>query len=241
MTLAFVQPGETLTIPCPAAGSTLAQWMQVGGILGQALKTTTSGLDLELWCPPRGTVVRMTKVAGFVPALGDIAYYDFTDGRLESSGRPVGFYAAAALTGDTAARVVWDPAAAEGAAEDAALELSVHVAMVANQVVTYTIVAPFACTVSAPAYFTDAKPTSAGGAATLAILNGHGGNTMLNAASISLETATENAKTALTVTATAADLVVAKGGLIEIVATSDNADLVVGSGIDVFVTLTRTY
>jgi hypothetical protein len=184
----------------------------------------------------------MPKASGFIPTLGAIAYFDFgSDNRLESSGRPVGFYAAAALTGDTAARVVWDPAGAEAAAEDAALELQVHIALIADQVVTYSLLAPFACTVSAPAYFTDAKPSSAAGAATLAILNGHGGNTMLNAATFDLEGATENAKTALTVTGTAADLVVAKGGLIVFVGTSNNADLVMGSGIDVFVTLTRTY
>ncbi len=240
ITPSYVEAGENITVPCPAAGATAGNWVKIGGIIGQAKNTTTSGLDLVLNCPPVGQHNRHTKATGFVPAAGDVAYYDFdTDFRLESAGTPIGFYAAAALTGDTAAIVRFDPQGAAAAIERATVVDQVHLTMVVNAIGSAGWRAPFAGTITALAYYTAAKPTSAGGAALLTIKNGAAGNTVLNAANVSLETATEDAITALTLTATGADLVMAAGGLLEILGTSDNADLVVGSGIDIFITFAR--
>jgi hypothetical protein len=240
MTLAFVQNGETLTIPCPAAGSTLGNWLIVGGIIGQALKTTTSGLDLEIYCPKPGTVVRLTKATGFVPVAGEVAFFDFvTDNRLESwavAARPVGFYAAAALTGDTAARVIWDPVGAEAAVAVEHITLEPR----ADDVSAWTVRAPFAGKVIGMSYYTMEKPASAAGTVVLLAQNpGVSDGTLLNAATFDLEGATENAVTAFTLSATAADLVVAKGGALEFQVTSNNADLA-GGFVDVWVIIQRT-
>jgi hypothetical protein len=242
MTLAYVQDGETLTIPCPAAGSTIGVWLVEGGILGQALKTTTSGLDLEVYCPRVGTVVRMTKATGFVPVAGEVAFFDFgSDNRLEAfttaaGVRPVGYYAAAALTGDTAARVIWDPARAQADVE----VIQITLAPKANDVIAYAVKSPFAGKAIGASYYTMEAPTSALGAITLVAQNpGVSDNTILNAANFNLETATANAHTAFTLTATAADLVVAKNGILEFIVTSDNADAVV-LPVDVWVAIQRT-
>lgn len=242
MTLAYVQDGETLTIPCPAAGSTLAQWMAVANILGQALKTTTSGLDLELWCPKPGTVVRLAKQSGVIPTAGAVAFFDFgSDQRLEaySTGadvRPVGFYAAAALTGDTAARVIWNPNAAA-----AAISIE-HITLVprANDVTAWAYVAPFASKLIAGSYYTMEKPASSGGTCVLVAQNaGVSDHTLLSTANLDLEGITENAVTALTLSSIAADLVMAKGGVLEFQVTSNNADLV-GGAVDLWLVVERT-
>lgn len=242
MTLAYVQDGETLTIPCPAAGSTLAAWLSVGGILGQALKTTTSGLDLEVYCPKVGTVVRMTKATGFVPVAGEVAFFDFgSDNRLESWStgadvRPVGYYAAAALTGDTAARVIWDPARAQADVAIGHITLDPR----ANDISAWQVKSPFAGKLIAMSYYTMELPASGGGAATLLAQNpGVSDATLLNAATFNLETATANALTAFTLSGTPASLVVAKDGILEFQVTSDNADLA-GGFVDVWTVIQRT-
>lgn len=245
MTLAYVQDGEMLTVPCPAAGATLGDWLAIGGLVGQAQKTTTSGLDLELYCPKVGDIVRMTKVTGIIPVAGEVAFFDFgTDQRLEAYStqaglRPVGFYEKAALTGDTAARVRWDPAAAEAALVRVTLSILLDAGIV--QAKTTPFIAPFAGKIVGLAYYIDGKPTSAAGAALLTAINASvSDNTLISTANINLETATEDAVTAMTLSSTAADLVLAKGAVAEFVATPDNADIVAGTGIHIQVVFQRT-
>jgi hypothetical protein len=63
------------------------------------------------------------------------------------------------------------------------------------------------------------------------------GTTVLDAATVDAEAFTEDALTALTLTATTADLSLDAGDLLAASITSNNADLVPGTGIDVFVTV----
>lgn len=245
MGLETVQEGRTLTIPCPAAGATVDKWYGIGGLLGRARNTQTSGLDLELGRPMVGEVIRMPKATGFVPVLGEVAFFDFgTDNRLEaySTGadvRPVGWYAAAALTGDTAARVVWDPAAA--AADVIIQTVTIYLDATKAVVQTAPFIAPFAGKIIGLQYYADVKPSSASGTCLLTAINASvSDNTLIATANIDLEAITEDALTAMTLTSTAADLVLAKAAVAEFVATSNNTDLVAGSGIHIRVAFQRT-
>lgn len=245
MTLSYVQDGEILTIPCPAAGTTVALWYQIGGIFGQALKTTTSGLDLELYVPEPGTVVRMTKATGFIPAAGDVAFFDFgSDNRLESFAfggqvTPIGFYAAAALTGDTAAEVIWDPARAR----HAVIREKILIPLDATKAVTKTgyFEAPFTGKIVGLSYLADVKPSSSAGTVVGTLANlGVSSHTLINAATFDFEGMTEDAVTAFTLTATAADLAMAVGTLASFAIAADNTDMVAGSGIYIYVDFVRT-
>lgn len=245
MTLAYVQDGETLTIPCPAAGATLGNWLAVGGLVGQALNTQTSGLDLQLHCPEVGTIVRIPKATGFVPVAGEVAFLDFgTDQQLESYStqagiRPVGFYKAAALTGDTAAVVRWDPVGAEAAVVQRTISVQLDATKV--QAKTTPFIAPWAGKIVGLAYYVDGKPTSASGTVLLTAINAAiSDHTLISTANLDLESVTEDALTAMTLTSTAADLVLAKGEVAEFVATPDNTDLVAGTGIHIQVVFQRT-
>lgn len=234
-------PGETLTIPAPTGGSTKGQVREIGALLGVELVTeATAGDSVEYRRPAVGEVVRCAKATGFVPALGDVAFFDLgSDQRLESwapTGNliPIGFYAASALTGDTFARVVFDPAAAEASLHAERIPLR----LLANDVQNVYLVAPFACKVVGISYYTTAKPSSASGTVLLTSKNvGVSDNALFS--SLDLEGITDNALTAVTLTATAADLVLARGGMVEFLATSNNADLAVGDGVDIFVWLQR--
>ncbi len=245
MTLAYVQDGEMLTVPCPAAGATLGDWLAIGGLVGQAQKTTTSGLDLELYCPKVGDIVRMTKVTGIIPVAGEVAFFDFgTDQRLEAYStqaglRPVGFYEKAALTGDVGARVRWDPIGAENALVNVTLSLYLDAA--AAVVKTVPFIAPWAGKIVGLAYYVDAKPTSSSGTVVLTAINASvSDDTLISTANLDLEGVTEDALTAMTLSSTAADLVLAKNAVAEFVATANNTDLVAGTGVHFQVVFQRT-
>ena len=96
-----IQEGDVLTVTAPATVVS-GQLIQVGNLTGVCCGDAASGAEVEILrkgCP------RLPKATGFVPAAGDVAYFDFgSDNRLEETGVPVGFYTHAALTGDTKAR-----------------------------------------------------------------------------------------------------------------------------------------
>ncbi len=238
MTLAYVQDGEVLTVPCPAAGSTVGQWMTINGVTGQCLNTTTSGLDLQFYLPKPGSVVRIAKVSGLIPALFDVAYLDTgTDQRLEAAGTPIGHYAAAALTGDTAARVQWNPALARGQVIETAVELDVE----ANATTVPVFIAPYAGKITGISYYTGAKPSSAAGTIVLTAQNAEvSDHTVLSTATVDVEAFTNDALTALTLTSTAADLVLPKGGVLEFSVVSNNADALNNEGVTFYVYFQRT-
>lgn len=231
----FIQDGLILTVAAPDDVDA-GQLIKVGGLIGVCASDAASGDDVEIQL---AGCFRLPKATGFVPAAGDVAYFDFdTDLRLESIGYPIGFYTHDALTGDTFARVIINPAFAAHLVEQ--MQQQGHVSLVASAAAGCGIRSPFASVLAGLYYYTATKPSSALGAATMTFKNGAGGNTVINAASLNLETMTEDAITALTLTGTPADLVFAAGGLLEVIGTSDNADLVVGSGIDIFALFTRT-
>lgn len=84
---------------------------------------------------------------------------------------------------------------------------------------------PKAATVTAISLTTPTVFASTGGTVLLTVKKtSSGGNTMLNAATYDLELASANARTAMTLTATGADLGIAALGLIYIAIVSNNAD-----------------
>lgn len=233
----FLQDGLILTVAAPA-NVVAGQLIQVGNLTGVCAADADSGDNVEI--QTKGCF-RLAKATGFVPAAGDVAYFDFgADNRLESTGVPIGFYTHAALTGDTYARVVLDPLGAQAAVVEEIV--SIYLAPGSATVKTAAFVAPFDGKIKALKYYTDAKPTSALGTVLLVAQNTAVGpdNTLLNAANFDLETMTEDALTAFTLTATAADLVLAKDEVAEFVATPNNADLVAGTGVHIHVTFERT-
>lgn len=233
----YIQSGDILTVTAPA-NVVSGQLIKVGGIIGVCATDADSGDPVEV--QTKGCF-RLPKVAGFVPAAGGVAFFDFgADSRLEADGEPVGFYTHSALTGDTAARVWLNPEAAQAAVHRETL--SIYLSPGSATVKTAGFVAPFDGKIKALEYFTDAKPTSALGTVLLVARNAAVGpdNTLLNAANFDLETMTEDALTAFTLTATAADLALAKGEMAEFVATPNNADLVAGTGVHIRVTFERT-
>lgn len=243
--LGWVEEGELLTVTCPAAGVTVNDIVVIGGIVGIAKSTQVSGDRLVLYVPKIGSVVRLSKATGFVPTAGQPAVYDTgTDQRLESFSvgagmRKLGFYAADALTGDTAALVIWNPQAAE----QALIRKEVFVPLDATKAVTKTgpFQAPFAGKIVGLSYWADVKPSSAGGTAVLTASNvGVSAHTLLSTATLDMETITEDAVTAMTLTATAADLVMEQGTLATFAVAADNVDLVAGSGLWFFVDFQRT-
>lgn len=84
---------------------------------------------------------------------------------------------------------------------------------------------PTACTVTGLAVVTPTVFASTGGTILLSVLkSSNAGNTMLVAATYDLETPSANALTALSLTATGADLAIAANGLIYFKIVSNNAD-----------------
>lgn len=84
----------------------------------------------------------------------------------------------------------------------------------------------------------DGAPSSSGGTYTLAVTGA--GNNLLASATFDLETLVGDTATALSLTATTADLTLPAGSVISIAAVSDNADLTGHSGIGVGILATRT-
>lgn len=233
----FIQQGHVLTLTAPATVDA-GQLIQVGNYIGVCASDAASGAEVEIQTEG---VFRLPKATGFVPAAGDVAYFDFgADNRLESTGVPIGFYTHSALTGDTKARVKLDPLGAQLAAHEDVLSIYLDGGVAAAKQVPF--VAPFDGKIKALKYYTTGKPSSALGTVLLVAQNTAVGpdNTLLNAANFDLEGMTENALTAFTLTATAADLVLEKGQIAEFIATPNNADVVAGTGIHIHVLFERT-
>lgn len=102
-------------------------------------------------------------------------------------------------------------------------------APVANQAVTKRVFFPRACKLTELALFAATKPASALGTV-LITLKKNGGNTVISAANFSTEGLTDATYTAMTLTTTEADLTFAAGDHLEIVHTSNNADMTGGTG-----------
>lgn len=211
----------------------------VNGVIGVAEGDADTVSPYKVPLKTEG-IFTLAKQTGFTAAIGDLAFYDIaTDKRLEAfsfAGTiPIGFYAAAAASGDTTASVIFDPKAAETALEIHMLPLRFK----ANDVQCTSFVARRAGKVVGLSYYTMGKPSSALGAVTLTSNNvGVSDNDLFS--SLNLETITDNALTAITLTVTPADLVVAQGGVVEFVVTSDNADGNENDGVDLFIYFQRT-
>lgn len=236
MTTKWRQESETVTYI--AAGAITAGALVIdGSLIGLALNAaTTSGDEVEVL---RKGVVNLTKVTGFVPAAWDVAYWDTSNNRLAATGLPIGHYVQSALTDDAAAWVLLAPAQAR---TDVVYErISVFLASSAANTKVGVFVAPFAGKIVGLDYYTTGKPTSSSGTVLLTAQNaGVSDHTLLNAATFNLETMTENAVTAFTLTSTAADLVMASGSVAEFIVAANNNDIVGGQGVHFFVRFERT-
>lgn len=231
-----LQPGEVLTVAAPAT-VVAGQLIQVGNLTGVCASGAASAADVQIQTEG---CYRLTKVSGFIPAAGDVAYFDFgADNRLESGGVPVGFYTHSALTGDTSARIKLDPLGAAAAVVQETV--SIFLSPGSATVKTGIFVAPFDGKIKSLSYYADVTATSAAGTVLLVAQNAALADaTLLSTANINVETATVDALTALTLTATAASLVLNKGEVAEFVITPDNADVVAGTGFHIIVTFERT-
>lgn len=226
----YVQSENIVTVAAPAAVSS-GDLVVVGGIVGVAQADADNGANVAL---VRRGVFDLTKNAGFAPSAGDPAYWSDSNDRLESAGaRCIGVYAEDALSADTQARVILDPALGERQV----VVQSVFLFPRANDTIQAALLAPFAGAHSGVSYYTGAKPSSALGTCTAAVASG--GNTLLNAATVDAENFTEDALTALTLTATTAHLAVVKNQVTTITIASNNADLDSGEGITFYVTYAR--
>jgi predicted RecA/RadA family phage recombinase len=226
----YIESGDAVDIVATSAIAS-GDLVVVGGIVGVAQADGAIGETVTLI---RRGVFALPKQSGFAVAAGDQAKWDDADDRLESAGtRLIGVYAQAAGSSDTLGVVILDPALGER---------QVHVETVymvprANDTIQAAVKAPFDGDHSALSYYTGAKPLSALGTCTAAIASG--GNTLLNAATVDAEAFTDDAETALTLTATAAHLAVTKGQITTITIASNNADLDPGEGITFFVAYIR--
>lgn len=231
------QEGCVLDLVAPSGGVVSGKLYQIGNFVVVALSTADDG---ESFAGATGGVWPITKATGFVPAAGDVAYYDFgSDKRVEASGDPIGFYTKSAPTGDTTAYVKLSPAEARSAVYQETV--SVFLSPASATVKTGVFIAPFDCKIKSISYYADAKPTSSAGTVLLVAQNAAvSDHTLLSTANVDLETITEDAVTALTLTSTEADLVLNKGEVAEFVCTPNNGDLVAGTGLHFIVTVERT-
>lgn len=217
----YIQSGDILTVTAPA-DVTSGQLIKVGGIIGVCASDAASGAQVEVQTVG---VFGLPKATGFVPAAGDVAFFDFgSDNRLESAGVAVGVYTHSALTGDTQARVKLDPQLANSLLDVITLDLSaianntweqVFPVAFAGKALSGQIVAPDAWSSSLGSVLLTLKKTS------------DAGNTMLSTATLDLEGVTDETVTALTLTSTAADLAFDAGGKIYAKIVSNNADATV--------------
>lgn len=217
----YLQSGDILTVTAPA-DVVGGQLIKVGGIIGVCASDAVSGAQVEI---QTCGVFRFTKATGFVPAAGDVAFFDFgADNRLESAGVPVGVYTHAALTGDTQARVKLDPQLANSLLDVITLDLSaianstweqVFPVALAGKALSGQIVAPDAWASALGSVLLTLKKTS------------DAGNTMLSTATLDLEGVVDETVTALTLTSTAADVTFDQGGKIYAKIVSNNADATV--------------
>lgn len=230
---------DAITVPIQNADS--GKVYRYGAALGVAEGDANTESPYNVVLKREGKFT-LTKESGFTAAAGDVAFYDLdSNKRLEAfSARnatlvPIGFYVSAAGSSDVTAEIVFDPDRAELAYTCERVPLRLLVNDV--QVVSWRAKRPGK--IIGIDYYTTGKPSSSLGAVTLTSKNvGVTDNALFS--SVNLETMTENALTAITLTGTAADLVFAADGVAEFLATSDNNDLAVGDGVDLWIHYTRT-
>lgn len=202
-----------------------------GGIVGIAQDNAAIGETVAVL---RAGVVRVDKASGFAAANGATARYSDSADRLESAGtRVLGVYANDSASADTEAYVLLDAALGDAQAHTE----RIFVLPKANSAITVPSKAPFDGVLTGLSYYTGAKPTSAAGTVLMTVKAG--GNTLLSAANVDAELLTDDAETALTLSAVAADLAVTAGEVVLVNVTSNNADLVPGAGITIFATYVR--
>lgn len=105
-------------------------------------------------------------------------------------------------------------------------QIRVPLVMISNNVwATYAVAPIYGATVTSIKVVTPTAFTSALGTVTLTVKKtSSAGNTMLSAATYSLESASANTLNNVSLTATAADLVLSGSGLVYVAVTSNNAD-----------------
>lgn len=108
-------------------------------------------------------------------------------------------------------------------------QFTVEAAPVANTVVTKRYFFTRAARATRLALFVASKPASVAGSVLLT-LKKNGSTTVLSAANYNTEGLTDATYTAMTLTATTADLEFAAGDFLEIVHTSNNGDMTAGTG-----------
>jgi predicted RecA/RadA family phage recombinase len=231
-------------VPTPVAGVTSGLPVIVGGVVWVP-QVTVAAADVDesptFDALDQGVFV-LTKATGTAYAFGDPAYFDFgSDGRIEATGTYIGIHVAAAESGDTTARVMILPTGAGAYASPHIEHLAVFLENGNANTKTQVFRAPFDGKITGISYYTTAKPTSSAGTVVLTAQNaGVADATLLNAATFDLEGATENAVTAMALTATAASLVMAAGSVAEFICAAGNADVVGGAGVHFWVTFQRT-
>lgn len=226
----YVQSEVTITVTAPATVLSGAL-VVVAGIVGIAQADAAEGDPVAI---VRKGVFKIDKASGFAPTAGAPALYDDGDAELKTDGgRVLGIYAEAAGSSATTALVILG---AELGAAQRHVE-RVFVMPKANSAVAVAVKAQFDGTLMGLSYYTGAKPTSAAGTVLATVTQG--GTTQLSTANVDAEGLTEDAETAMTLSATAADLVVDKGDITLFTCTSNHADLVPGEGITFFAVYTR--
>ena len=218
----FVREGEKLLVT--SAGAESDDLIKVGhGIWGVAVGDANA--DDEVVIKTCG-VFTFTKATGYAASAGDVAFFDYaTDGRLESFSASatyaIGFYAEDAASGDTEAKVILDPDAAQAAIDIVYIGLS----LTANG--TWEFVAPvmFGCLALGGAIVAPDAWASAGGTVLFSLKKTNdAGNSMLSTATVDLEGISDETYTDLTMTSTVADRTLSAGGKIYGKIVSNNAD-----------------
>ena len=173
-----------------------------------------------------------TKASGFAATAGAVAYHDFgSDHRMESSGVPIGRYAAAAASGDTTAKVMLLPElnALEQGPQEFQFALRPPNGVAATVVFDWT--APAAGELDSVDARTNARPSSSSGTVQETITNLTGSVAML-AATLDLETGITNDTTlAMGLHGTQANKQFAAGDVLRFAIAASNADVVAGGGI----------
>lgn len=228
---------EPIKFTAPSGGVVSGVPLLIGAL---CVVPQTTALVGETFAGLTEGVFVFTKATGTAYTEGEVAYFDFaTDDRIEATGTPIGFHVVDAASGDTTAKVVLDRVGASAAVLQQTV--SVFLQPGSATVKTGAFVAPFDGKIKGISYYVDVKPTSSAGTVLGVLQNAAlSDHTLLSTANIDLELLTEDAVTALTLTATAADLVLLKGQVAEFVCTPNNTDLVAGTGIHFIVTFERT-
>lgn len=100
----YLGSDDVVTLVAPGGGVVGGVPVVIGGLVAIPRANANAGDEFAGYL---SGVFRLTKATGFVPAAGDVAYWDEADEALNSdtANVPIGHYTAEALTGDTTALV----------------------------------------------------------------------------------------------------------------------------------------